>query len=470
MSKVAKNIKKLRAAKNISQEQLAEKLHVSRQAVSHWENDRTQPNLQMLEAMAEIFDTEIEELIYGEKRQTALEPDKTKSISAVTVILSVFGSLFIAVGLVFIFVNYWQNFPLALKTVFAFLPVLAGQVSALFVYKKKFESIPWREGGAVLWCAGIVATVAMINSIYGIHCGYENCLIIDGILFLPVIWLFDVVVPLAPFFYAVIHWGVYAFGNNTNVFMLLIISALFVSGVLYVFKNRKDKADPRRKFAHWISTAAAVVFACMSAEDLPGVSVPLLLSGLALLALDKNDRDYTSPYKIPGVLLTCASLLAAASESGFYYKRVSVISNPMFYVITAVLALIAAAAVFTGRKNFKGNIFKTVSVSVMALAAVLITVFTAVGIEESNGVKVVFCVLAFAGAGMFIGGGAKKTDFIEVNAGLLTDVILLMFIVRELNIGTLGMGVMFIFLGAVLLFVNFHLAKALKAKKEKEAK
>ncbi|MBQ8183490.1 MAG: helix-turn-helix transcriptional regulator [Clostridia bacterium] len=41
MAKISKNIKKLRASANMSQEALAEKLFISRQAVSSWENDRT---------------------------------------------------------------------------------------------------------------------------------------------------------------------------------------------------------------------------------------------------------------------------------------------------------------------------------------------------------------------------------------------------------------------------------------------
>jgi len=38
MSEVANSIKKLRKEKRLSQEQLAEQLHVTRQAVSNWEN------------------------------------------------------------------------------------------------------------------------------------------------------------------------------------------------------------------------------------------------------------------------------------------------------------------------------------------------------------------------------------------------------------------------------------------------
>ena len=49
---------------NMSQEELAQKLFVSRQAVSSWENNRTQPDLDMIKKISELFDVEVEELLY----------------------------------------------------------------------------------------------------------------------------------------------------------------------------------------------------------------------------------------------------------------------------------------------------------------------------------------------------------------------------------------------------------------------
>ena len=70
MNNVGKNIKKLRKEKNITQDQLAEQLHVTRQAVSNWEIGKTQPDIETLSAMAEYFEVTVEELIYGKTSQT----------------------------------------------------------------------------------------------------------------------------------------------------------------------------------------------------------------------------------------------------------------------------------------------------------------------------------------------------------------------------------------------------------------
>lgn len=67
---VGKNIKFFREKKNITQSELADKLCVTRQAVSNWENGKTEPDIEMLNKIASVLEISIEELIYGFKRET----------------------------------------------------------------------------------------------------------------------------------------------------------------------------------------------------------------------------------------------------------------------------------------------------------------------------------------------------------------------------------------------------------------
>lgn len=67
MNRVKSTIKRLRAEKGINQEQLAEQLHVTRQAVSNWEVGKTQPDIEMLTQIAEYFGVSVEYLIYGKE-------------------------------------------------------------------------------------------------------------------------------------------------------------------------------------------------------------------------------------------------------------------------------------------------------------------------------------------------------------------------------------------------------------------
>ena len=53
----------LRTKKGLSQEELAEKLFVSRQAVSRWENGETTPNTETLKLLSKLFDVSINTLL-----------------------------------------------------------------------------------------------------------------------------------------------------------------------------------------------------------------------------------------------------------------------------------------------------------------------------------------------------------------------------------------------------------------------
>ena len=61
-------IYELRTGKGMSQDELAEKLFVTRQAVSRWENGETVPNTETLKLLSRLFDVSINTLL-GSPRQ-----------------------------------------------------------------------------------------------------------------------------------------------------------------------------------------------------------------------------------------------------------------------------------------------------------------------------------------------------------------------------------------------------------------
>ncbi|MGC9935269.1 helix-turn-helix domain-containing protein [Priestia aryabhattai] len=56
-------LQRLREAKNMSREELAQQINVSRQAVYKWENNKGYPDIQNLLRLSEIYETTIDELI-----------------------------------------------------------------------------------------------------------------------------------------------------------------------------------------------------------------------------------------------------------------------------------------------------------------------------------------------------------------------------------------------------------------------
>ena len=63
---IGDNIKDFRVKKNITQEELAKNLNVTRQAISKWENNKGEPDLNMLRNIATVLSVTVEELFDGE--------------------------------------------------------------------------------------------------------------------------------------------------------------------------------------------------------------------------------------------------------------------------------------------------------------------------------------------------------------------------------------------------------------------
>ena len=71
----ANRLLQYRKENNLSQEELAEKIGVSRQAVSKWERAEASPDTDNLIRLAEIYGVSLDEMLTGKKTQAEPEPE-----------------------------------------------------------------------------------------------------------------------------------------------------------------------------------------------------------------------------------------------------------------------------------------------------------------------------------------------------------------------------------------------------------
>ena len=71
---LGENLQKLRAAKGLSQEEVARQLYVSRQSVSKWENDVAEPGVENLKTLAKLYGVTLDQLLLGEDPAPADNP------------------------------------------------------------------------------------------------------------------------------------------------------------------------------------------------------------------------------------------------------------------------------------------------------------------------------------------------------------------------------------------------------------
>lgn len=66
--KIGVFLRELRKEKGLTQEQLAEILHVSGRTVSRWETGTNMPDLSILIQIAEFYEVEVKEILDGERK------------------------------------------------------------------------------------------------------------------------------------------------------------------------------------------------------------------------------------------------------------------------------------------------------------------------------------------------------------------------------------------------------------------
>lgn len=75
-----KNLQAIRKARKLSQEELADKMQISRQAISKWESGTTYPETEKLIELSEVLQCSMDSLVKGEGANVAASPSDIKVI------------------------------------------------------------------------------------------------------------------------------------------------------------------------------------------------------------------------------------------------------------------------------------------------------------------------------------------------------------------------------------------------------
>ncbi len=465
--KISKTLKRLRTEKGITQEQLSEMLFISRQSVSSWENDRTQPDIEMLGRLSEIFEVSVEELIYGKKRNVSLETEKPDYNSTLIIVFSILGALLAGTGIVLIFVTFWQKMPMFFKAALSFLPLIAGQIAGIFVLTKKKNKLPWHEGAGVLWTAGIAATLAMIYNIFNLDIYWQTLLIIVSICIIPVILLLGAVSPVAVYYGCTITWFISEV--TTKNFYTMIISAILFIGAGCIYTShlvKREKKSVRSLFAHWCSIAAVTVFTGCISSALVGDLISLIAGagavGLCLLLISLKEPDIWMPYRIPGLLLTSLMLFGSGAV---YFGNLELEPENLIFTTAALLSVILTliSGIFRKTKTKDKSLTPYIAVSFTALSVFATGLyfmpdFSSQSSNDEMFITVMKIIAIIANILLMISGGKDK-KLLPINTGFVSVSALTFLIIYQSELSMIVNGLLLLVCGAVLLTINFRLSR-----------
>jgi transcriptional regulator with XRE-family HTH domain len=151
-------IKEARERLNLSQDELAEKMDISRQAISKWETGKSYPDIEKILKLSDIFNLSLDELVKGDKTfQENLIKEGRTNMSGLTI----FGFVLVALGII---VSIWGSaqFPLNFMNS-EFMSFLVGGLVLITVGLAIIHGVPtWLLLGA-LFLTAAASIVYMIG-------------------------------------------------------------------------------------------------------------------------------------------------------------------------------------------------------------------------------------------------------------------------------------------------------------------
>ncbi|MBP3351326.1 MAG: helix-turn-helix domain-containing protein [Lachnospiraceae bacterium] len=141
-------IKKYRSELSMSQDELAEKIFVSRQSISNWENDKTYPDIKSLLLLSEVFQVSLDQLIKGdlEIMKKEISTQELADFQKDTAIMTVFFLLMLITPIPLAhFLGWWGMVVYVIIAVIGFYFALRVEK-----HKKKFDIQTYKEITAFL--------------------------------------------------------------------------------------------------------------------------------------------------------------------------------------------------------------------------------------------------------------------------------------------------------------------------------
>ena len=147
---LGKQIKKYRQETHLSQEELANRIYVSRQTISNWENDKSYPDVNSLVLLSEIFQISLDILIKGDldMMKEVIKKEEVEKLNRYSVIYTILLITVVTSAVpLFMYLRMWAFIPwgciFAIAMYWAFKIEKVKRENDIYTYK---EIVAFSEG------------------------------------------------------------------------------------------------------------------------------------------------------------------------------------------------------------------------------------------------------------------------------------------------------------------------------------
>jgi uncharacterized membrane protein len=408
------------------------------------------------------------DIISPETAQKILDYYKNKGGSPTNrlfVVFGILGAVLVGLGIILIIAHNWDDLSRGTKTIFAFLPLLMGQIICGYALAKRQDSMAWRESGSTFLFFAVGACIALVSQIYHIPGGTGTFLFTWMWLCLPLVYVmrssFTSLLFIAGITYFAAHVG---YGSHPSIepyfYWLLLLGVL--PHYYHLYRNKPESNF--LIFHHWFIPLSVIISlgtVAKSTEEFMFIAYMSLFGLFYLLGQTdffSHQKPLNNGYKISGSLGTIF-LLLALSFDGFWEELRSkdflfndMIAAPEFYA-SVILSLWAGALFYVQQKNKSLPDIKPIA---PVFILFIITFF--IGLFSPLAVVMINIIVFFMGI-LTIIDGIRHTHLGTLNLGLLVITALVVCRFFDTNLSFVLRGLMFVTVGVAFFAANYWLLK-----------
>ena len=348
---------------------------------------------------------------------------------------------------------------------FAFLPLVIGQLICIYVILKKEESIGWREGAAVFLYCTVGASISLVSQIYNIPGNLSSFLFTWMILCLPTVYLLrssiaSMLIIVGITFYAceTSYWA-----RHTEIaYAYWLILLLLVPHYYQLY--RKNTKSNFFIILSWLIPLSLTISLGSLADHNGEFMFIAYMSWFGIsyivgeLTLKNNTSFINNPYLTIGSAGTIVVLLMLSFD--WFWKDLSENQIPILSIEFGIALGITLVALGLLIKKIKEK--SVSSIEFIEVIFIMFFVIFLVGMNSRNFPIFAINLIVFILGLLIVRKGAKQNHLGILNYGLLIITALVLCRFFDADISFIARGVMFVLVGVGFFVGNYLLLKTRK--------
>lgn len=384
-------------------------------------------------------------------------------------VFGIIGSLLVGLGIILIVAHNWDNLGRSIRTFFAFLPLLIGQVAVGYTLARQKESTAWREGSAIFIFLAIGTSISLVSQIYNIPGNISSFVVTWMLLALPLVYLIPS--SMVSLLYLV---GITYFGTQTDYLgngreLDLRYWALLIGIIPHYSSLIAER--PVGNFAglhHWLIPISLTIMLGSFAQQHEIVMFPAFVCLFAIFYFIGTSSHFKGRHPLANAYLPIGALgtigiLMAFTFRGMWKEVLSDSINMDGLILapeTMLLTILLVIAVILFVKRNRNR--PPAEMRPLEVVFLLFTLLFFIGLTSSLVVIAMNFLVLIIGI-LTIRYGAIRDHLGILNYGLLVITVLIICRFVDTDLSFVARGIMFVIVGLGFFLTNYLTLKKRKS-------